>query len=112
MGLKQEGNMAYYVTDDQYKIYYEEYGTEHQESIIFVHGHGGRLQYFYHQLEELQSKYHVVAYDLRGHGASEKTVKNLDMLRLGRDLHGLIEYLHLKNPTIVGWSLGSNVVLA
>lgn len=104
--------MAYYITDDDYKIYYEEYGTEHPESIVFVHGHGGRLQYFHHQLEELQNRYHVVAYDLRGHGASEKTVKNLDMLRLGKDLHGLIKYLGLKKPTIVGWSLGSNVVLS
>lgn len=104
--------MAYFVTGDHYKLYYEEYGVEHAESIVFVHGHGGRLQYFKHQLEGLQDKYHVIAYDLRGHGASDKTVKNLDMLRLGKDLHELIAYLGLKNPTLVGWSLGSNVVLA
>lgn len=104
--------MAYFITDDNYRLYYEEYGTEHEESIVFVHGHGGRLQYFRHQMEELQEKYHVLAFDMRGHGASEKTVKNLDMLRLGKDLHELIADRGLKNPAIVGWSLGSNVVLA
>ena len=104
--------MAYLITDDHYQIYYEEYGMEHQESIVFVHGHGGRLQYFKHQMEELRSKYHVIAYDLRGHGASEKIVKNLDMLRLGKDLHELLKDRKLVKPAIVGWSLGSNVVMA
>ena len=104
--------MAYLVTDDNYKIYYEEYGTSNKESIVFVHGHGGRLQYFKHQLEGMQDRYHVIAYDLRGHGASEKSVKNLDMLRLGKDLHQLIEERKLVKPAIVGWSLGSNVVMA
>ena len=104
--------MAYLITDDQDQIYYEEYGMEHQESIVFVHGHGGRLQYFKHQMEELRSKYHVIAYDLRGHGASEKIVKNLDMLRLGKDLHELLKDRKLVKPAIVGWSLGSNVVMA
>ena len=104
--------MPYFTTDDNYRIYYEEYGKENSQPIVFVHGHGGRLGYYKHQLEGLKDKYHVVAYDMRGHGASDKTVKNLDMLRLGKDLHDLIEELHLVNPVLVGWSLGSNIVLA
>lgn len=104
--------MAVFKTSDNYELYYEEYGTENSEPIVFVHGHGGRLQYFKHQIEGLKDRYHIVAYDMRGHGASSKEVKNLDMLRLGQDLHELIAYLNLVNPVLVGWSLGSNIVLA
>ena len=43
-------------------------GSRHAlETMVFVHGFGGRAQYWSHQLEHFQDSYRVIAPDLRGH---------------------------------------------
>ncbi|MUU13168.1 MAG: alpha/beta hydrolase [Oscillibacter sp.] len=40
-----------------------------------------------------------------------KTLQNLTMDRCAKDVHELIEYLGLEDVTLLGWSMGSSVVM-
>jgi non-heme chloroperoxidase len=53
-------------------LYYEEAGSG--PVILFVHGMWGTCRFFHKQMEELKSKYRVIALDLRGHGRSSMTL--------------------------------------
>lgn len=59
--------------------------------------------------ELLQDRWHVVRYDLRGHGASSVTEGPYDMAMLADDAFLLISTLGLKRVHFVGASLGGMV---
>jgi long-chain acyl-CoA synthetase len=42
-----------------------------EQTMVFIHGFGGRAAYWEYQLEQFQSDYRVIALDLRGHGYSD-----------------------------------------
>ena len=61
--------------------------------------------------EDLSADHRLVLIDWRGHGSSSKTLQNLTMDRCAKDVHELIEYLGLEDVTLLGWSMGSSVVM-
>lgn len=81
----------------------------HATPLILVHG----IQDFALSLaplaEAFRHDYHVVSYDLRGHGDSEKPGVYTIAHHLA-DLHGLIGQLALERPVLVGHSLGGQIV--
>jgi len=42
-----------------------------EQTIVFIHGFGGRAAYWQSQLETFQADYRVIALDLRGHGYTD-----------------------------------------
>ena len=46
----------------------DKYATQ---TMVFIHGFGGRAAYWEYQLEQFQSDYRVIALDLRGHGYTD-----------------------------------------
>ena len=65
--------MPYFATEDNCKIYYEESGEG--EAVVFVHGWDCNRHFFKKQIPEFAKNYHVLAYDLRGHGDSDRPEK-------------------------------------
>ena len=105
--------MAFYRTEDNCNLYYEEYGQG--EPLVFIHGWACHHGFFKYQIQEFQKKYHVIVYDLRGHGKSdrgENTEKGMNLTRFAKDLHGLLEYLKLDSVYIAGWSMGTSTLLS
>lgn len=105
--------MAFFTTSDNCKIYYEEHGAG--EALIFVHGWSCNHNFFKYQIDEFAKNYRVIAYDLRGHGQSDRgpvTERNMNLKRFAADLHELIEFLNLKEVNVVGWSMGTSTLLA
>ncbi|MDR1246701.1 MAG: alpha/beta hydrolase [Clostridiales Family XIII bacterium] len=105
--------MPYFTTSDNCKIYYEESGTG--EHIVFIHGWTATAAFFKSQTDYFSNKYHVIAYDARGHGRSDRgeiTERNMRLSRLAEDLHELIESLGLNKVNLVGWSMGTSTLLA
>ena len=96
--------MPYFVTLDNTKLYYEEFGQG--KPIVFVHGMSGNCKGFYPIIDGLKGEYRCITYDQRGHGASSVTEKGLTLDQLGRDLMELIEYLGLEDIAIMGHSMG------
>ncbi|MDR2132168.1 MAG: alpha/beta hydrolase [Clostridiales Family XIII bacterium] len=105
--------MSYFTTADGCKLYYEEHGKG--EPLIFIHGWSCNSKYFKKQVAYFSKKYRVVAYDLRGHGESDKgevTEQNMNLARFGEDLHELIEGLGIDKANLVGWSMGTSTLFA
>ena len=88
-------------------LYYEEAGSG--PVILFVHGMWGTCRFFRKQMDELKSKYRVIALDLRGHGRSSMTLDHQAVPVYARDLRAFIEKLRLENFVGVGWSMGAFV---
>lgn len=105
--------MAYFETSDKCKIHYEICGQG--EPVVLIHGWTCNTQYYQYQVPEISKKYQVITYDLRGHGISDKspeaTETNMSLDTFAKDLYELIGYLDLKNVNLVGWSMGTSIIL-
>jgi pimeloyl-ACP methyl ester carboxylesterase len=105
--------MSYFTTADDCKLYYEEHGTG--EHLLFIHGWSCNLGFFKRQIEHFSKKYHVIVYDLRGHGKSDRgdiTERNMTLTRFAEDLYELIEGLGLGRVNLAGWSMGTSTLFA
>jgi non-heme chloroperoxidase len=101
--------MAYFLTDDNVKLFYEVQG-EGEKTIILIHGWSAHHLFYKKQIPELSKDYRVVCYDLRGHGLSETPDYGYTISRYAQDLKNLIDFLGLKNVSLVGWSMGTYVM--
>lgn len=99
---------------DGVELSVEETGRGDGPAIVFVHGLGFSHEVWRRQLDgDLATRFHLVAYDLRGHGRSSRpqdTAAYEDGRRWGEDLHAVIEATHATNAVVVGWSLGGLVI--
>jgi pimeloyl-ACP methyl ester carboxylesterase len=95
---------------DGVELAVEETGRGDGPAIVFVHGLGFSRDVWRRQLDgELATRFHLVAYDLRGHGRSsrpEDAAAYEDGRRWGEDLHAVLEATHATSAVVVGWSLG------
>jgi non-heme chloroperoxidase len=80
-----------------------------------VHGYSQAWQSWSRQLNDpkLASRLHLVAFDLRGHGDSDKPLEKdayHDARRWADDLKSVIEAARTPKPVIVAWSYGGRVI--
>ncbi|MDX2145040.1 MAG: alpha/beta hydrolase [Rhodospirillaceae bacterium] len=82
--------------------------------ILFIHGIGFGRDSFRAQFESsLADRYHLVAFDLRGHGMSGKPWTVADYSEPGlwaQDVANVMAATGLKRPVVVAWSYGSLVI--
>lgn len=79
------------------------------EPVIMIHGLTANLNHFKKQIPVLSTKYRVIAYDLRGHGLSEKG-KGLSLEVYARDLQDLMGHFGIEKASVVCWSMGAHVL--
>lgn len=83
--------------------------------IVFVHGVGQSYLAFEPQLRgALAARHPLVAYDLRGHGNSDKPLLReaySDRQAWADDLRAVIDAKTTAPPVLVGWSYGTVVIL-
>ena len=86
-----------------------DYGNAMARPLVMVHG----IEDFALALEPLpqafRDSYHVISFDLRGHGDSDKPGA-YTMGHFIADLHAVIWQLQLERPILVGHSLGGQIV--
>jgi len=68
--------------------------------------------FFAHQLAGLSDNFHVLSYDPRGHGGSDKPLTGNTFRQRGADLDALITSFGLDKPILLGWSFGAFDVLS
>src|SRR5262245_60119497 len=104
------------------KIRYVESGSG--PPMVLVHGFGNTVETWMNATRfgdeakslnagpfgDLAKSYHVIAFDLRGHGKSDKPhdAKQYGP-ELALDIVRLLDHLHMPRAHIVGYSLGANV---
>jgi len=84
---------------------------EGRKSLLFIHGSGGDHTVWDDQFDDLARDFNVVALDLPGHGLSGGGGED-DIYRYAEWVRKAVEALSLKNPVVVGHSLGAAVSLS
>lgn len=98
-----------YIEVDLKKIYYEEYGKENKNTIVYFHGGPGEnCLDFVHQAKALGEKYHIVSFDQYGCLRSDAIPENepfgmTDHIKL---IDKMREKLGIKSWSVIGHSYG------
>lgn len=91
------------------ETYYELHGREGAPWLVLSHSLACSTRMWDPQIEALKGEYRVLAYDTRGHGATEapKGAYTLDML--ADDLKALLDHLGIANANYCGLSMGGMI---
>lgn len=87
-----------------FKMYYEIYGAG--EPLMFIHGNGGSIAAFTHQIPFFEKNFKVIVADSRAQGKSLDTGDSLSYEMMADDLNALLNYLKIDSCNVVGWSDG------
>jgi pimeloyl-ACP methyl ester carboxylesterase len=93
------------------KIWYATFGPAAGDSVILLHGGLANSNYWGNQVRALQRQYRVMVMDSRGHGRSTRNAEPYGYDLMASDVIGLMDFLHIKKATIVGWSDGAIIGL-
>lgn len=93
-----------YITTRGIKIYYETYGKG--EPLLMIHGNGGSISNFKHQIAYFEKNYKVIIADSRSQGKTIDTSKTLTYEMMADDLNALLDSLHIRSANVLGWSDG------
>ena len=79
-------------------------------AIVLLHGWSSSMRWFRRNVPELAKSHRVLALDFRGHGSSDKTTAGHTMDQYAIDVRDFIDGIGVRNPVLVGWSMGSIVL--
>ncbi|WP_347258717.1 alpha/beta hydrolase [Methylocaldum sp.] len=89
------------------ELHYESLG--HGPPLLFIHGLGSSTRDWEAQLAYFSPRFHVVTFDLRGHGRSDKPPGPYSILGFAADTAELIRLLSLGPTHVVGLSMGGMI---
>jgi non-heme chloroperoxidase len=99
----------FFQTSDGTRIHYLEAGNG--RAIVFIPGWTMPAWIWQKQLDGLSGKYHVIAVDPRSQGESDKPPYGHLPENRAHDYKELVDHLGLKQPALVGWSMGCGELL-
>ena len=92
-----------------------ESGSRGNKAFLFIHGSGqGAISWKKQLQSSLQYDFHLVAFDLRGHGSSGKPrfIEDYDRACIwAEDIQRIMDSTGLERPVLVGWSKGGLMVM-
>jgi len=101
-------------TPDGLTISAQEWGNPNGPGIVFIHGFSqSNLSWMRQTNSELAKEFHIVTYDLRGHGNSDKPLEAAryrDGKAWADEVQAVIDAAGLKRPVLVGWSYAGRVI--
>lgn len=99
---------------DGVRIAVREAGAAEGRPVVFIHGYSQAGLCWDRQMRDpALAHLRLVAYDLRGHGASDKPLDPAfyqDGTRWAGDLEAILKELDLHRPILVGWSYGGRII--
>ncbi len=98
------------VTANGIRIHYTRTGGD-RPPLVLAHGFTDNGLCWTPVADALQADFDVIMPDARGHGLSEDPPSGYDLLSQAADLAGLIDELALKQPILLGHSLGAITAL-
>lgn len=88
--------------------------VKNYQDVIFLHGFSGSSNDFKYFIDNLPEGYNGYAFDLLGHGnsSSPKDLKKYLPKNQIKIIEEIFNYLSIKNPVIIGYSMGGRMALA
>ena len=102
-------------TPDGLTISAQEWGNPNGPEILFIHGFSQSSMSWIKQVtnSELAKEFHMVTYDLRGHGNSDKPLEP-ERYKTSKywadEVQAVMDQTGLKRPVLVGWSYAGRVM--
>lgn len=95
------------------RLWYAEYGAQRRSvPVLLLHGGMGSSNYFGAVIPILSAHgYRVIAVDSRGQGRSGRSGAALSYHLMASDVLALLDYLHVMQVDLVGWSDGAIIGL-
>ncbi len=81
-------------------------GVGEGDNVILIHGLGSNLHSWDVVAARLEKRFHVLRYDLRGHGESENPIGPWGLEDFISDLEDIVKYRSISRTHMVGFSLG------
>jgi non-heme chloroperoxidase len=111
-GTKVQGGLG---EDAGLTISAQDWGNPNGPEILFIHGFSQSHLSWIKQVtnSDLAKEFHVVTYDLRGHGNSDKPFepeRYKTSKYWGDEVQAVMDATGLKRPVLVGWSYGGRVM--
>jgi pimeloyl-ACP methyl ester carboxylesterase len=94
-------------------LYYKTYEQPSSEEwVVFIHGAGGSSSIWYKQIREFKEDFNLLLIDLRGHGKSANSIKNLwndkyTFPNVTKDIIQVLNHLNIPPAHFMGVSLGT-----
>jgi 3-oxoadipate enol-lactonase len=90
-------------------INYTEHGSPSGVPIVFIHGFPFSHEMWDMQVKTLPDYYRSIAYDIRGHGASDAGDGQYTIEFFVDDLAALLDHLHIQQTILCGLSMGGYI---
>ncbi len=94
-----------FVETDEVRLHYLEWGGDGPPAVL-LHATGFLARLWQPIAEALRDRFHVYAYDARGHGDSDKPADGYNWEGIATDLRGFLDVLGLRRVMAVGHSSG------
>ena len=92
-------------------LYFTDTGDSSRDAIVLIHGFPFSHESWNEQIDLLDKEYRVIAYDLRGHGASGVGDGQYTLEFFVDDLFGLLDHLKIGRAVLCGLSIGGYIAL-
>src|SRR5262245_30823879 len=101
-------------TPDGLTIAAQDWGNPSGPEIVFIHGFSqSHLSWIKQVTSDLAKDFHMVTYDLRGHGNSDKPFepeRYKDSKAWADELQAVMDATGVKRPVLAGWSYGGRIM--
>ena len=95
--------------EDEAKIRYQEFGTDHPEKtpLLFIHGYGGMLEHWNLNIPAFAHEHKIYALDLVGFGKSQKPNVRYSLELFASQIEAFLYLKKLDKVIIIGHSMGA-----
>lgn len=93
------------------EVNFVDVGAPNALAVVLIHGFPFNHEMWTPQIQALQDKFRVVAYDLRGHGSSGVGDGQYMLEFFVDDLLGLLDHLKIEKAVLCGMSMGGYIAL-
>ena len=115
LALPGEARPLEVTAPDGIRLSAQSWGDAGKPAILFVHGFGQCHLSFLKQVRgPLARFFHLLTFDLRGHGASEKPLEERHYAKASiwaDDITAVLDAARIESAVLVGWSLGGRIAI-